>query len=51
MDYVIICDGMTIAKFETESDRDLCLDTLIEAYGDEYAFTTEATEATEASDG
>lgn len=46
MDYVIICDGMTIAKFETESDRDLCLDTLTEAYGD-AKFTTEATEASE----
>lgn len=34
MRYVITSDGLEIAKFRHECDRDLCLDALKEAYDD-----------------
>ena len=34
MKYHILCEGKLIASFVNESDRDLCLSTLMEAYED-----------------
>ena len=40
MDYEIYSNDVLIAQFENDSDRDLCLDCLKEAYSD-CEFTTE----------
>ena len=34
MEYTIICNGIIIASFKNESDRDLCMDFLQDTYED-----------------